>query len=67
MRTMQRIAAVSVWLDRINALPLGHPDRLQFLSYAEELLAAPSQGSARHRAGEAVGPAAQASDCRRSN
>jgi hypothetical protein len=33
-----RFDQVSEWLELIEQLPLGHPDRLRYLTQAEELL-----------------------------
>ena len=35
---MQKLDVVGLWLDRVNALPIGHPDRLRFLIRAERIL-----------------------------
>jgi hypothetical protein len=36
--TSARLDQVSEWLELIEQLPLGHPDRLRYLTQAEELL-----------------------------
>jgi hypothetical protein len=37
---MKRLEEVMRWLDQIERLPQGHPDRLRFLTLAEEALCA---------------------------
>ena len=39
---MQRLDLVAGWLDKVGRLPIGHPDRLRFLPYAEQVLDGPS-------------------------
>ena len=36
---MARLEQVDRLLNLVNELPLGHPDRLKFLAYAEEIIA----------------------------
>ena len=36
--TTARLDQVSEWLELVEQLPLGHPDRLRYLTQAEELL-----------------------------
>ena len=36
---MARPEQVNRWLNLVDELPLGHPDRLRFLAYAEEIIA----------------------------
>jgi hypothetical protein len=36
---MARLEQVDRWLNLVDELPLGHPDRLKFLAYAEEIIA----------------------------
>jgi hypothetical protein len=36
--TTARLEQVSEWLELVEQLPLGHPDRLRYLTQAEELL-----------------------------
>ena len=36
--TMAKLERVSGLLDKVMQLPLGHPDRLRFLTYAEQVL-----------------------------
>jgi hypothetical protein len=36
---MARLEAVDRLLNLVDELPLGHPDRLRFLAYAEEVIA----------------------------
>ena len=36
--TTTRLDQVSEWLELVEQLPLGHPDRLRYLTQAEELL-----------------------------
>jgi hypothetical protein len=42
---MKRLELVDQWLDKVGQLPPGHPDRLRFLTYAEQILegAAPAE------------------------
>jgi hypothetical protein len=35
---MQRLDRVAGWLDKVVRLPIGHPDRLRFLTRAEQIL-----------------------------
>jgi hypothetical protein len=36
---MARLEQVNRWLNLVDELPLGHPDRLRFLAYAEQIIA----------------------------
>ncbi len=36
---MARLEQVDRWLNLVDELPLGHPDRLRFLAYAEQIVA----------------------------
>ena len=36
---MARLEQVDRWLNLVDELPLGHPDRLRFLAYAEQIIA----------------------------
>jgi len=42
MTKMERADQVTRLLDKIVALPLGHPDRFRFLTYAEQLFEEPA-------------------------
>ena len=39
---MKRLEEVMRWLDKVERLPQGHPDRLRFLTLAEEALCGPT-------------------------
>jgi hypothetical protein len=39
---MEKFEQVDRWLDLIARLPLGHPDRMRFLTYAEQIIAGQS-------------------------
>lgn len=38
---MDRVAQAGRWLDEVMRLPLGHPDRLRYLTFAERALEGP--------------------------
>lgn len=54
MTRMERVEQVTMWLDKVEALPPGHPDRLRFLTYAEQLF---EERPADRPAGDPVGGA----------
>jgi hypothetical protein len=39
---IKRLEQVMRWLDQVDQLPIGHPDRLRFLTQAEEVLYGPT-------------------------
>jgi hypothetical protein len=39
---MKRLEQVMSWLDQVDQLPVGHPDRLRFLTQAEQVLYGPA-------------------------
>jgi hypothetical protein len=57
---LEKWAQVDKWLDMVIRLPLGHPDRLRFLTYAEQILegSAPAGHSVISLAGSTLGAAA---------
>jgi hypothetical protein len=50
---MARLEQVDRLLNLVNELPLGHPDRLKFLAYAEEIIAGavPEEEAVDHEGG----------------